>query len=210
MPTLGDLVTPFVSAVASGKVEVYNEFSLQHELGFFLRNALPELKLQFERNVGYFFPDKTNFTKREIDISGFSPVDKTLAFAIELKYPRNGQYPEQMFSFCKDIAFAEELVAAGFPRSAFVVFADDHLFYRGPTAGIYGYFRGGRPIHGRIQKPTAKKDDEVSIHGRYSVKWESISGSLKFAIVEVVAADSNFDGTVHRGRCAHLIPGASS
>ncbi len=28
---------------------------------------------------------------------------------LELKYPRNGQHPEQMFSFCKEIAFVEEL-----------------------------------------------------------------------------------------------------
>jgi len=185
MPTLDDLVEPFVSAVAGGRVEVYNEFSLQHEFGIFLRSTLPELKVQFERNVSFFFPDKKKFTKREIDISTFSPADKRLAFAIELKYPRNGQHPEQMFSFCKDIAFAEELVAAGFTRSAFIAFADDHLFYRGPTEGIYGFFRGAKPIHGRIQKPTGKKDDEVSIQGHYSVEWKPISGSLKYAMLEI-------------------------
>lgn len=30
-------------------------------------------------------------------------------YAIELKYPQNGQYPEQMFSCVKDIKFMEEL-----------------------------------------------------------------------------------------------------
>jgi hypothetical protein len=185
MPTLSDLVTPFVSKVAGGKVDVYNEFSLQHELGIFIRSAIPELKVQFERNVSHFFPDKTKFTKREIDISAFSPVDNRLAFAIELKYPRNGQHPEQTFSFCKDIAFAEDLVAAGFPQSAFIAFADDSLFYRGPAEGIYGYFRGGKPIHGRIQKPTGTKDDEVSIQGTYTVEWKPILGSLMYAIVEL-------------------------
>jgi len=185
MPKLGDLVQPFLSAVEAGKVEVYNEFSLQHELGVFLRSTRPDLKIQFERNVSFFFPDKSKFTKREIDISAFSPSNKGLAFAIELKYPRNGQHPEQMFSFCKDIAFAEELVTAGFPRAAFVVFADDHLFYRGPTEGIYGFFRGAKPVHGRIQKPTGKKDDEVVIKGSYSVEWRPVMGSLRYAIVEL-------------------------
>ncbi len=28
---------------------------------------------------------------------------------VELKFPRNGQHPEQMYSFCKDIVFAEQL-----------------------------------------------------------------------------------------------------
>ena len=31
------LLNEFMSLVAEGKVEVYNEFSLQHELGIFLR-----------------------------------------------------------------------------------------------------------------------------------------------------------------------------
>ena len=63
-------------------------------------------------------------------------------YAIELKYPRNGQHPEQMFSFCKDITFAEELVEAGSRHAAVIIFADDPLFYRGRSNGIYGYFRG--------------------------------------------------------------------
>lgn len=148
MDTLSTLITPFVSAVADGRVEVYNEFSLQHELGIFLRSNTPQLKIQFERNVSFFFGSKSGFTKREIDISAYSSNAKELSFAIELKYPRNGQHPEQMFSFCKDIAFVEELVSAGFRRAAFVVFAEDPLFYRGSTDGIYGLFRGGKPVHG--------------------------------------------------------------
>lgn len=185
MQKLRDLVTPFVSAVASGKIEIYNEFSLQHELGIFFRRIFPDLKIQFERNVTYYFPGKSKFTKREIDISAFSAASKGLAFAIELKYPRNGQHPEQMFSFCKDIAFAEELVNAGFPRCAFIAFADDHLFYRGSTEGIYAYFRGRKAIHGRIQKPTGKKDDEIFIQGNYSVEWKPVLGSLNYAVVEL-------------------------
>jgi len=184
---LSSAIQPFITAVADEKIEVYNEFSLQHELGIFLRNYLPDLKVQFERNVSFFFKDKSRFTKREIDISAYSAADMSLAFAVELKYPRNGQHPEQMFSFCKDIAFAEELVAAGFPRAALVVFADDHLFYRGSAENIYGFFRGERPIHGCIQKPTGKKDDEVTIHGSYKVEWKPIFGTLKFAILEVSA-----------------------
>lgn len=185
MNMLSTLIAPFFSAVANGTIDVYNEFSLQHELGIFLRGNTLQLKIQFERNVSFFFANNAGFTKREIDISAFSSITKELSFAIELKYPRNGQYPEQMFKFCKDIAFIEELVAAGFPRAAFVVFAEDPLFYRGSTDDIYGFFRGERPIHGVIQKPTGKKDDQVSITGSYHIKWNTISGPLKFAIVEV-------------------------
>ncbi|SRR6266487_3379786 len=185
MGTLGDLITSFAESIASGRIEIYNEFSLQHELGVFLRRKLPGYKVQFERNVAFFFRSKMTFTKREIDISVFSPDLEDLRCAIELKYPRNGQHPEQMFSFCKDVAFAEELNAAGFSGTGLVIFADDHLFYRGSAEGIYGFFRGARPLHGRIQKPTGSKDHEVVVRGSYPVKWIPVSGSLMFAAIEI-------------------------
>jgi hypothetical protein len=90
-------------------LDVYNEFSLQHELGVFLRGKLEQRNVQFERNVSFFFSGST-FVKKEIDIAIFSPDKSILDCAIELKFPRNGQYPEQMFSFCRDILFAEQLL----------------------------------------------------------------------------------------------------
>lgn len=190
MGKLDHLITPFAAAVASGQTEVYNEFSLQHELGMFLRERLPNYKVQFERNVSFFFhPSNVAFTKREIDIAVYSPDKKELTYSIELKYPRNGQHPEQMFSFCKDVAFAEELNIAGFQTAALVIFADDHLFYRGATGGIYAFFRGGKPLHGRIQRPTGSKDTEVRLRGRYDVNWKPISESLRYAVIEVGHGD---------------------
>lgn len=175
----------FLDAIAAGRSEIYNEFSLQHELGIFLRTRMPKYVLRFERNVSYFFGAGSRFTKREIDISIFSADKSDLHCAIELKYPRNGQHPEQMFSFCKDIAFLEELRRAGFANAVFLVLAEDPLFYRGSGDGIYSFFRNGRPIHGRIKKPTGSKEGEVSIQGNYQVDWKEIHGHLRYAIVEV-------------------------
>lgn len=185
MNTLLDYIGSFINAVAAGEVETYNEFSLQHELGIFLRCSLPAYKVQFERNVNFFSPTRSAFTKREIDISVFSKDRKELKYAIELKYPRNGQYPEQMFSFCKDVAFAEELRKLGFQRTALMIFADDPLFYQGSSEGIYGFFRAGKPLHGRVQKPTGTKYSEASIVGTYTIKWQPIVGPLKYTIIEV-------------------------
>lgn len=185
--SLAELISPFLESIKNGAIEIYNEFSLQHELGIYLRRMMPQIKIQFERNVGYFFSDKSLFTKREIDITCFAHSGEKPFLAIELKFPRNGQHPEQMFSFCKDIAFAEELVIAGFERAAFIALADDHLFYEGDTRGIYGYFRGGKPLTGQISKPTGKKDSEVKINGTYSISWKPLMGSLKYVIVEVGA-----------------------
>lgn len=185
MQGLCELIKPFVEGIRSGSIEIYNEFSLQHELGIFLRTTFPTLKIQFERNVAHFFPDNSKFTKREIDISITSGSNAEKVLAIELKFPRYGQVPEQMFSFCKDIAFAEELAEAGFRKTGFLVFAEDHLFYSGHTEGIYGFFRGGRPVHGRIQKPTGRKDDSVEVRGKYSIQWHAVKDALKYATVEV-------------------------
>lgn len=185
MDTLVELIAPFIRNIADGQVEIYNEFSLQHEIGIFLRTILPGQKVQFERNVTAFFSDKSAFSKREIDIVAFSPEKRTLDWALELKYPRNGQYPEQMFSFCKDIAFAEELKAAGFRRAAVAIFAEDHLFYEGASEGIYEFFRGRRVLHGRILKPTGHKDAEVTIRGRYKIDWRPVRDALKYTIIEM-------------------------
>ena len=185
MEPLEDLIAPFIQSVASGRTEMHSEASLQHELGISLRERLPDRKVRFEQNVSSLFPSKTPFTKREIDISIFSQDMNDFACAIELKYPRNGQYPEQMFSFCKDVAFAEELCVAGFCIAGLVIFADDHLFYSGRNEGIYGFFRDGRPLNGRIQKPTGSKDTETVIRGSYVVQWKPIVDSLKYAVIEV-------------------------
>ncbi|MEG3753757.1 hypothetical protein [Psychromonas arctica] len=123
----------------------------------------PNDKVQFERNVSHFDLDKCQFEKKEINICIFS--DSNLKCAIELKFPRNGQVPETMFSFCKDILFLEQLVMAGFESAHFIALVDEHLFYEGQTGGIYGLFRNGQPITGLINKPTGAKDSSVLING---------------------------------------------
>jgi hypothetical protein len=178
------ILQEFIQSVAQGQIEFYNEFSLQQELGIHLCKKFPEMKIQFERNVSSLFQQTAHFTKREIDIS-VSSQDMILNYgAIELKFPRNGQYPEQMFSFCKDIAFAEQLKEAGFLKTYFLAFVDDRLFYEGSAEGIYAYFREGRPITGTIQNPTGKKDDSVFISGNYTISWESAGSGMKYVLVE--------------------------
>jgi hypothetical protein len=181
---LDDLIEPFLRQVADGRIDIYNEFSLQHELGFHLRQSLPNDNVQFERNVRDFFPQVSQFKKREIDIAVFSPGKDALKWAIELKFPRNGQYPEQMFSFCKDVMFVEQLKLAGFAHAGLLIFADDPLFWHGSQQGIYQFFRGAIPMHGLIRKPTGGKDDEVNISGSYPVEWKTVAGGLKYATIE--------------------------
>jgi hypothetical protein len=183
---ISDHVNGFCAEISSGSVELYNEFSLQHEFGIFLRRVFPPtLKVQFERNVAFFAPNVADFLKKEIDISVFTS-DQKERHAIELKFPRNGQYPEQMFSAYKDIAFLEQLVNSGFAKSWFIILVDDPLFYEGQErTGIYGPFRAATPITGAIQKPTGARDQSISIQGQYTLNWNTVRPQMKCACVEV-------------------------
>ena len=178
-----EVIENFVDTVRTRQVEIYNEFSLQHELGIFLRSQLVDQKVQFERNVSSFF-QTGEFIKKEIDISIISADNSRLGCAIELKFPRNRKCPEEMFSFCRDICFAEQLKQSGFERAFLVVFADDPLFYSGKGDGIYGYFRQGKRLCGPIQKPTGKENETVTLNGSYRVQWTLVFNSLKYTIIE--------------------------
>lgn len=184
MQIMHEKIDDFIEQIRIGHVEVYNEFSLQHELGLYLRNHIKSQKIQFERNVSFFDLSKSNFIKREIDISIYDS-DKSACEAIELKYPRNGQYPEQMFSFCKDIMFLEQLLEAGFKRAHLLIFADDKCFYTGNTSGIYSYFRGQKVLTGTVQKPTGTQNQELIIKGAYTVTWKPIIDSLHYSLIEI-------------------------
>jgi len=186
---LAHLITDFLQAVTAKEIDIYNEFSLQHELGHYLRKHISNSKVQFERNVSHFNfrLAKSSFEKKEIDIAITSIKPEELLCAIELKFPRNGQVPESIFSFCKDIAFLEQLVSSGFQSAYFLAIADDPLFYSASRSceGIYGLFRGGKPITGIISKPTGTKDQQVKICGAYKADWLPLSDNAKYCLIQV-------------------------
>lgn len=186
MLNLRQLVDDFFLSVHFNNIEIYNEFSLQHELGIFLRNKLPNYRIQFERNVSYFTPDIKTI-KKEIDITIFNQ-DKSEKYAIEFKCPLNGQYPEQMYSFVKDIKFMEELKIRGFTKTATVVLVSDRHFYEGRNnEGIYKFFREEYSVYGTIFKPTGvrKNEDYITLSGRYNFVWQDLSEGRKYYVIEI-------------------------
>jgi hypothetical protein len=179
----------FAGKISTNAIEVYNEASIQYELAIFLRQKLDkDFRIQLERNIDYFDLDKSAFLKKEMDMVIFGS-DKKEKHCIELKFPTNGQYPEQMFSACKDVKFLEQLVSAGFNESYFVMFANDPLFYtnRGDS-GIYFNFRKEKLIRKSIQKPTGAKDETLCFRGTYAISWKEISNYLKYFVVRVNSA----------------------
>jgi len=63
---LKKIIMCFFKHVEENNIEIYNEFSMQHELGIYLRAALPQYRVQFERNVLFFTKD--NKRNRYFDI----------------------------------------------------------------------------------------------------------------------------------------------
>ena len=57
MLELKAIVNGFFKFAETTGVEIYNEFSLQHEMGIYLRSVLSDYKVQFERNVSFFTTD---------------------------------------------------------------------------------------------------------------------------------------------------------
>lgn len=176
----------FGEHIVMDRVEIYNEVSLQFELAIYLRNILSDnFRVHVERNVAFFGLNKGDYLKREMDIAVFTP-DKQEKHCFELKFPTRGQYPEQMFSACKDIRFLEQLVKSGFNESYFIMFADDPLFYveKGGES-IYKAFRAEKLIKGEIIKPTGKRDEKLILDGEYKIEWQNLPSKLKYFIVQV-------------------------
>ena len=186
---LNHLIADFAEAVGKGQISIYNEFSLQHELGIFLRAHLSDCRVEFERNISDFQLNKESFQKKEIDIAVTSFSGERLN-VIELKYPRNGRVPESMFDFCKDIAFLERLVSSGFKSAYFLAFVDQKTFYTGKNVeGIYGLFRSRVPITGKISKPCEPRNCDVTITGSYTADWFPVCGNTKYCLVQVKSTE---------------------
>ncbi len=180
---LQKILDDFFAYVVKNGIEIYNEFSFQHELGIYLRNILGlDYKVQFERNVRYFGIHTTS--KHEIDIVIFNDQEKLAA--IELKYPKNGQYPEQMFKFIQDIKFMEEVKNGGFQETYSITLVQDHNFYEGAIFGIYEYFRSNKIIEGTIAGPTKMSDGQtIRLDGQYEIEWKKMDTHFKYYIVSL-------------------------
>ncbi len=185
-------IEKFLKYANDNKIELYNEVSLQHELGIYLRNELKREKyaVQFERNISFFgydeksLPSKNNeqgWIKKEIDIVIFNDKE---SFAIELKFPRKRAYPRRMFQFVEDIRFLEQLKEASkkemsepkFKGGCTFVLVDDKNFCtgsEGKSSGIYEYFRNPQKvINGKIENPIKGETPEyICIDENYKIDW---------------------------------------
>lgn len=140
---------------------IYNEFSLQHELGIFLRKNLTGYwKIFFEKNIydnkKLEYDNKCPWVKKEIDLivikyknSLFNNIEAK--YAIELKFAKgkNARTPENMFDFIRDIRFMEQVKEyRNFTQSFVLIIVDaekyyynKNQYYNKKTNWIYKIFR---------------------------------------------------------------------
>lgn len=168
------------------KSKIYNEFSLQHELGFFLRYNHKEYTVEFERNISHFSIPKDKAPKKEIDIIIYTN-DIAEKIAIELKCPQSGKIPENMYSFCKDIYFLEYLTHYGFDKGYFIAVTNDKLYFESTSTPkqVYRFFRIGEIITGRIEKPTGNIKEHITIKNEYTAEWIDIGNGFKCILISV-------------------------
>lgn len=183
--------------------DLYNEISLQLELGIYLRNDLSgsKFKVQFERNIKSFMPESKSekFVKKEIDLvifDGDKPETSKERYAIELKFPRNRRYPEEMYAFVTDMQFMEEVkVHAGFKETYCITLVEDPNFYmitpdQKSSGGIYGYFRNPGKSISCVQKPTGKHKGTLAYNRNVSsspvISWltPTAGGNRRYYILK--------------------------
>jgi hypothetical protein len=185
--------------------DIYNEFSLQHELGIKLREVFQHYNaanntsfvVQFERNRSFFAISAPGIPKSEIDIVIYD-IKANDKYAIELKFPLNGQVPMQMYKFLEDICFCEKLVDNGFNGAFAVTLANDDRFYEAKSKCDVNYpychFRQKAvstlrtPIGSPIVPTGEKKGDKrFELKNSYDITWNSTPNikNGKYYIVEI-------------------------
>ena len=182
---ISSIITDFMTSEL--EIRVYNEVSLQLELGLYLRNRLYGLGyiVYFERNIKDILKlrdkeeEANEFVKKEIDIVIEKKATNEL-YAIELKFPRDGMYPEEMYQFLIDICFVEQLKSTVFFTGTFTLtLVDDRLFYEGKDDTYpYSIFRKHDIIiHSgqEVKVPTGKKQGKLvtNIKGAGYSSWQT-------------------------------------
>lgn len=159
---------------------VYNEFSLQHELGNYFRHLGYIVK--FEYNV-LNFNQYIQTCKKEMDILLIDEKKKA-KYAIELKYlTKDAAVPKRMFCCVEDMRFMQDVVNGidEITKTYCVVVTENHRFYKGNCGegnteliiGKNGYEDYMSSLKEKIGTNNNKKNDnkkKISKHKKEYIK----------------------------------------
>jgi len=181
--------------------KIYNEISLQHELGIFLRNELKSDERKYNKNNNYNYHIlfeynvkkmlENNHNKSEIDIvivaTDKENIEIKEKYAIELKYPKNGAYPQELKMFEEDIEFMQEVKdskKAKFNGAYCLTVVDDKLYYTQTglepqkkvktNLKLYQEFRTEKEEE-KNKKKSKFKNKKVCVHKKnYKIEWNKL------------------------------------
>ena len=192
-----DKITPFhkdkdrINNDKEFKYKIYNECALQYELGIWLRDKLKSDKdgikyeIYFEKNTKTFLDNYSGLSKCEVDliIIGKNKKDAIKEkYAIELKFPINGQYPEQMKKFIEDMKFMKEIYDVWKDENLedcntyCLTLVNDSNFYivsnreNKENKDLYYQFRS-EPEQEKIMAKNKINDTEIKIELNKCIEW---------------------------------------
>lgn len=186
-------INKFFELIDKGEIEVYNEASVQFELGWYLKKKFPNSKISLERNISHLKFDKSEFEKSETDILFTDTLNHSHSI-IELKAPINQDQvrPVTVFEWIRDLKFLEELTKKGI--SCFSIFITDNNGYlksNRKTGKLLTDFRN-KKIYGEYQKhvKSSKKNKKIFINNTYQFEWKDIGKGLFYFIAEPEPKDN--------------------
>lgn len=189
---IADWIASYLNEPGENAGPVYNERSLQLEMGFALRRD--GFQVEFERPFRVpRLEGSTLKPKLNLDLLVRQGADVA---AVELKVPLSGRHPETMYDFCADIEFVESLKRAQVANHGFcLLLTRDQAFWTDSGRGseIHDAFRRAESIvSGTVYKPTGARDTNVVLGGSYNLPgmWSSRASSrlmanVKYLLVEV-------------------------
>ena len=188
--------------------KIYNECSLQYELGIWLRDKLKSDKvgikyeIYFEKNTKTFLNNCSGLSKCEVDLIIIGRVGDEIKekYAIELKFPINGQYPEQMKKFIEDMKFMKKIYSVWGKEELkncntyCLTLVNDSNFYKvsnrenKENKDLYYQFRSGQQEEKIIK--TKKKIDDTEIKLKKYIEWHLLNKdknneSIRYYLVNI-------------------------
>ena len=187
-----EVIKNFFQAPPKEVGAIYNERSLQLEIGYFLR--CKGFNVEFERPFKVSRPQgSTKSPKTNLDLL---VIGENEDVAIELKVPLNKRHPETFYDYCADIEFVEALVRTSkIDRGFCLMVTNDPVFWQDSGRGsrIHDCFRRhGKILTGIVTKPTGAQDSAVVLTGRYALadEWRKLNcprlmSDARYLLVEV-------------------------
>lgn len=186
----------FFDFARNNDLEIYNEFALQFELSFYLRQTLGKgVKIHLERNISYLGL-QNDLVKKEIDILvlyDIAPLNNVVVVELKAIINQDTTRPINIFDWVKDLKFLEQLKSAGVGKCYSLFVTDNEKLWpesfkhrSNPKLRLLPDFRRGK-IHGTYSTHATpnKNNKTISLDSEYTFKWKNFVREQRYFLIEV-------------------------